>query len=195
VTAEEAARWERLQGVRTGEVLVSLAWSPALAASPGPLPGGRYTLAVLIDSCTGLGPGKGQPPRLCLCEATLGDTLATEETRKRSTFRKNIKHTFKRSSQGSRERKESFRTSLRPLSALYGASSGYVWRESHFFLGEEVVRDRLSLTVVSSKDSVVGRLQLAVAELQPGVARLERQLEEPSRPGATLLLSTRLLYY
>ena len=48
-----------------------------------------------------------------------------------------------------------------------------MWRESHIFLGAGVARDRLSLAVVSSKDSVVGRLQLPVAELQPGVARLE----------------------
>lgn len=48
-----------------------------------------------------------------------------------------------------------------------------MWRESHIFLGAGVARDRLSLAVVRSKDSVVGRLQLPVAELQPGVARLE----------------------
>ena len=101
VVAEERRSWERLQGVRTGEVLVSLAWSPALAA---PLPGGRYALTVLIDSCTGLGPGKGQPPRLGRCEASLGDMLGAGEIRKHSTFKENIKQTFKWSSAGSREK-------------------------------------------------------------------------------------------
>jgi hypothetical protein len=61
--ADESVRWEWLHSVRISEVLVSLAWSPALA---NPLPGGRgrYTLAFLVDSCNRLRPGKGQPPRL-----------------------------------------------------------------------------------------------------------------------------------
>ena len=79
---------------------------------------------------------------------------------------------------------------------MFGASSGYVWQELHFFLGQEMQEETLVLAVRSGKGDRLGYVEILVRELEGGkVEKLERQLVECSRPGAKISLATRLLYY
>ena len=49
-------RWVKLEGVRKGEVEVRLSWCPTVSSARELT--GRFALSLVVDSCTGLGPGK-----------------------------------------------------------------------------------------------------------------------------------------
>jgi len=196
----ESSRWIRLKGVRKGEVEVKLSCSSTF---PSRQPSLRYVLTLLIDSCTNVGQGKGVPPNFGLCVATLGAERGANgaQSRKRSSIKRNLQKTLTRlgSSSEKENARNKFKTSLRPLSALYTASTGYVWREFHFFVGNHLLTDFLLLRVEGGKGGILGWAELPVTELespqQGQIVKLEKKLEDCSRPGTKISIAARILYF
>jgi len=194
---DEKSRWIRLEGVKKGEVEVKLCCSPTFSSRQPSL---RYALTLLIDSCTNVGQGKGVPPNFCLCVASLG-AESGGQSQKRSSIKRNLQKTLTRRSSSSEKEnaRHKFKTSLRPLSALYTASTGYVWREFHFFVGDHLLTDFLLLRVEGSKGSLLGWAELPVTDMespeQGQIVRLEKKLEACSRPGAKIAIAARILYF
>jgi len=195
---DENSQWIQLEGVRKGEVEVKLCCSPTFLSRQPSL---RYALTLLIDSCTNVGQGKGVPPNFCLCVASLGAERGVNEARsqKRSSIKRNLQKTLTRRSSSKENARQKFKTNLRPLSALFTASTGYVWREFHFFVGDHLLTDFLLLRVEGGKGSLLGWAELPVTEMETSqqgqIARLERKLEDCSRPGARISIAARILYF
>lgn len=179
---------------------VKLCCSPTFASRQPSL---RYALTLLIDSCINVGQGKGVPPNFCLCVASLGTERGVNgaQSRKRSSIKRNLQKTLTRLSSSSEKEnaRHKFKTSLRSLSALYTASTGYVWREFHFFVGDHLLNDFLTLRVESGKGSLLGRTEFPVTDMespeQGQIVRLERKLEACSRPGAKIAIAARIVYF
>ena len=124
----------------------------------------------------------------------MGERGVARERKK--SIRKNIQKTLQKLGSQTKRTKNTFKTSLRPLAAVFGASSGYVWQELHFFLGHELQEDSLVLAVRSGKGDRLGYVEILIRELEGGkVEKLERQLVECSRPGAKISLASRLLFF